>query len=433
MIEPVIDQIPRDFEAEQSVLGAIILNNDLFIELDFLTPNSFFSVSHQYIYRAVIELFEQSIPIDEITLGDQLKSLSQLEEIGGYAYLNELTECCPSSSNIVFYGKIIREHARMRDMTELFKEAITRSRDPKIMQSEIVGKVMDQLNSFVQTENPSVSFKKSANEVFDDLENENFDGILTGLVDIDKQIIGMEQSDLILIGGRPSMGKTSIATNIGEYVAGRYGHVMIASLDMSRKQITQKIISQKSGVPINKIRSRKLDPEDWEQLHNFSAYPTAMTINDESGLSIPQLRSIVYKQHKKTPLTLLIVDHIQKMTGSQGKNNQNDIMTEISNGLKNIAKDLNIVVIALSQLNRKPEERSNKRPISSDLRDSGSLEQDADIIIFMYRDEYYYTDSKHKGKAEAIIAKQRQGPVGTVWLSFNGPTTNFNNLSTYHQ
>jgi replicative DNA helicase len=430
--------ISKDLEAEQAVLGAIIENNDLLLELDFLTPNSFFSIAHQYIYRSILILFSDGMAIDEVIIGDSLKEKSQLEEIGGYSYLAELVECCPSGGNIALYGKIIQEHARQRDLRALLSESIEKISDPEIKQNEIIENLLNQFNNFTETGDRTKTIKQAMGDYFRSLEADDEKMITTGFIDLDKKIVGLEASDYIIIAARPGVGKTSLATNICNHVSAKGEYCMIFSLEMSAEQITEKIAGQETKIPLMKLRTKNLLQDDWDKLAMVSdklAKTNSIIINDQSAISIPQLRSLAMKQHKKTPLSLIIIDYIQLMSGSSTAEKQgiHAKTTEISNGIKNLAKDLNLPIIALSQLNRKCEDRKNKRPMLSDLKDSGSLEADADVIIFIYRDEYYDSNSNNKGMGEIIIAKQRRGPIGTVDLAFRKEIASFDNLSKYQQ
>ena len=454
MAEPLaITEIPQDIEAEQAILGAIIFNNDVLAETaSLLTPKSFFSPAHQYIFRAMLELSGQSIPIDEITLGDELKSMGQLEDIGSYSYLAELIDCVPSSANILQYSKIVQEFSLLRDLIETSSEIARKSRAPDQNISELLAEAESKIAeiSFRSTERSYHPIKEILISNYSRLEKisettDEVTGIATPFVDLDKITSGLQASDLIIVAARPSMGKTAFALNIASYIASptrqraqnqrveEKGAILLFSLEMPKEQLAMRILASESKVDGQKLRSGNLDQDDWnklamasEKLSNAPLY-----INDSSGLTPYELVTIAKQLDKEYEhgVSLVLVDYLQLMRVT-GKNiSREQEIAEISRSLKGLAKDLSIPVIALSQLNRSLESRPDKRPKLSDLRESGAIEQDADIILFIYRDEKYNDDSPDIGKAEILISKHRNGPTGKIMLAFIEKFAMFANLT----
>jgi len=440
--------IPKDLDAEQAVLGSIIENNDVLGNLaSILTPNSFYNVAHQHIYRAMIDLAEMSYPIDEVLLGDQLKSLSQLEEIGGYAYLAELVECSPSSGNVVFYSRIIQEYALLRDLIETTREIGEKSRDPERNISELLTEAEYKIRqiSIRTNQKKYTKIRDLLLRNFQRLEEisqtpDEVTGIPTGFIDLDKRTSGLQDSDLIVIGARPSMGKTAIALNIASYVATRSevkGAILIFSLEMSKEQLSTRILQAEANVDGKKIRTGNIDQDDWDKLAMATEHlsPSDIFINDATNITPQEVTSITKRlnSEEENGVSLVIVDYLQLMEGNRPDTPREQKIAEISRSLKALAKDLNIPVIALSQLNRSLENRTDKRPQLADLRESGAIEQDADLIIFIYRDEVYNPESPDKGQAEIILAKHRNGPTGILRLAFVSKYTSFCNLALHEQ
>ncbi len=436
--------IPHDFEAEQAVLGAIIFNNHTMTDIaGILTPNSFHEESHRHIFRAMLELVDANQPIDEIILGDQLKEFGKLEDIGGYAYLAELVDCVPSSGNIVYYAKIIQEHALLRDLITTTSDINRKSRDPQQSISELLAEAENKITEIAtRTSEKNYSHIKDILLTnFDKLEEisktkSEITGLPTGFMDLDRITSGLQASDLIILAARPSMGKTALALNIASYVAIRnesQGAVLMFSLEMSKEQLTMRMLTSESRIDSHKMRTGNLEQEDWDKLakatDRLSVAP--MYINDTSNITPYEVATICKQLDKELEhgVSLIILDYLQLMQGNRKTNSREQEIAEISRALKGLAKDLNVPVIALSQLNRALENRSDKRPQLSDLRESGSIEQDADIIFFIYRDEVYNEDSEKKGIAEIIIAKHRNGPTGMIELVFTGKHTKFANIS----
>lgn len=436
--------IPHDFEAEQAVLGAIIYDNQIITEIaGILTPNSFHEENHRHIFRAIMDLVEANQPVDEILLGDQLKEFGKLEEIGGYAYLAELVDCVPSSGNIIYYAKIIQEHALLRDLIATTSDISRKSRDPQQSISELLAEAESKITEIATrtTDKKYSHIKDILQTNFDKLEEvskqkSEITGLPTGFMDLDKITSGLQPSDLIIIAARPSMGKTALALNIATYVAVRNdtrGAVLMFSLEMSKEQLVMRMLTAESRIHSNKMRTGNLTQEDWDRLakatDRLSVAP--MFLNDTSSLTPYEMLTVCKQLNKEYEhgISLIILDYLQLMQGNRKTPSREQEIAEISRSLKGMAKELNVPVVALSQLNRALENRSDKRPQLSDLRESGSIEQDADIILFIYRDDVYNEDSEKKDIAEIIIAKHRNGPTGMIELVFKGRLTKFANMS----
>jgi replicative DNA helicase len=434
--------IPHDFEAEEAVLGAIILDNKMIFEaMSILTPNSFHDENHRHIYRAMLELVDSNQPIDEILLGDQLKEFGKLEDIGGYACLAELVDCVPSSGNIVYYSRIVQEHAIARDIITTASDLSRKGRDTTVSIKQLLEEADEKFRSIRENAltKDHVLIRDAVLKAFATLEelSENkseITGIPTGFLDIDRITSGLKPSDLIIIAARPSQGKTAIALNIATYVAIKNkskGAVLIFTFEMSTEQLVFRMLAAESRIDSKKLQTGNLEQEDWDKLAKATDRLLGAPIYIiDKVLTINEVRAIsrTIDQQHEGGVSLIVMDYLQLMESSV-KGSREQEVSEMSRGSKQLAKDLNVPVIALSQLNRALENRTDKRPKLPDLRESGSIEQDADIIMFIYRDEVYYEDSEKKGIAEIIIAKHRNGPIGMVELVFTGKYTKFSSMS----
>ncbi len=436
--------IPNDIEAEQALLGSILENNNLISKISgIIKPNSFYNQSHQHIFGAMLELTDAKQPIDSIILGDQLRSVKQLEEAGGYTYLENLIDCAPSSGNIVYYAKIVQEHALLRELISTTTDIGRKSRNPEKNISELLIEAEHQIRQISLRTNQKnySSIKNVLAKNFERLEKvsettDEITGMETGLIDLDKRTSGFQDSDLIVIGARPSMGKTALGLNIASYAATRKvvkGAILIFSLEMSEEQLSSRMLQSESKIDGTKLKNGNLEQEDWDKLATATdRLSTAkIFINDSTSLT-PQEVTGITKQldnEEENGVSLVIVDYLQLMKGSKPNTPREQEIAEISRSLKALAKDLGIPVIALSQLNRSLENRTDKHPKLADLRESGAIEQDADIILFIYRDEVYNEDSPDRGTAEIIIAKHRNGPTGMFRLAWIGKHSKFDNLS----
>ena len=444
MNDSMTQGIPHDLEAEQAVLGSIIYRNDLMSEVAaFLTFTSFYSRGHQHIFEAMLELDDENQPIDEVLIGDKLKSKGELEGSGGYAYLAELVDCVPSSGNVSYYAKIVQEHSLLRELIHTTSEIAKKSRDPDKNIGELIGEAEAKIAeiSTRSTQKSYAHIQSILATSFEQLEknsktSSDVTGLPTGFTDLDKITSGLQKSDLIILAARPSMGKTALALNLAKYVATKSdnkGAVLVFSLEMSKEQLATRMLSSEAKVDSNKLRTGNLEAEDWDKLAMatdvLSGCP--VYINDTPGLTPHELSSISKQLHKETEhgVSLIVVDYLQLMRSSRPNVPREQEISEISRTMKGLAKELNIPVVALSQLNRSLESRSDKRPQLSDLRESGAIEQDADIILFIYRDEVYNEDSPDKGIAELLISKHRNGATGTVRLVFLGKYVSFGNIA----
>lgn len=435
--------IPNDYEAEQAVLGSIIYNNETINNIiNILTPVSFYTPAHQHIYRAMIELVNLEQPIDELLLGDQLKSLNQLEEVGGYAYLATLQDCIPSSSNIKQYAEIIQKHALLRQLITITSDISAKSRDPEASITDLLIEVENKISEISSRTGSEKTYKHLKNVItgrlkeYEEMTEEGYDPKWnpTGLIDLDKRINGLQAPKVMIIAGRPSMGKTAFALNIAERTNATKkipGAIVIFTYEMSSDELGDRFLTTTAKINYNDITNNNLKQNDYESLHAAVNHLSPMNIYlIEKSIPVEQLKFELKKIEKihKGGIGLVILDYLQLIPVLEKLPREQQI-AKISRTMKLIAKEFNTAVIPLSQLNRKLEERKDKRPMMSDLRESGALEQDADIIIFLYRDEVYHGNSKDKGIIEAIIAKQRNGPVGIVKMSFNEYFTRFDNLS----
>ena len=434
--------IPHDIEAEQAILGAIIENNDLIDKvIDILTPNSFFKPSHQHIFRTMMELADQNKSIDEVILGDKLKSLGQLDESGGYAYLAELVECVPVNENIRLWAVSMSESSDMRDLIQTTSDIGRKARDPEQSVSDLISEASEKIIEISDRKktNETQPVKNVLAKAFKTLEkiSENpgqMLGLETGFIDLDRLTLGLIPSDLIIIAARPSMGKTALALNIANYLATRVedkGAHLFISIEMSGEQLAFRLLSSEARIETKKLRTGDLQGEDWDKLAMATDKISGsnLHINDIAS-SVQQITAAVRKlSRSKHGIASLWVDYLQIMDPPKRLTVREQQISYFSQSLKKIAKRFDIPVIALSQLNRDVEKRNDKRGRLSDLRESGAIEQDADIIMFIYRDEVYNDDSPDKGIAEINIAKHRNGPTGGFRLAFIGKHTKFANLS----
>ena len=434
---------PQNLEAEQSVIGSILLKEKSFGQvLEILHPDDFYSPAHRIIYNALIILFEKNEPQDLITLTNLLKDQKQLEDIGGAHYLASLTSIVPVTANIVSYANIIKQKAILRKLIEANTDIANRCYEE---QGEI-----EQLVDYAEQAIFDIAGKKTGQNftplkeiipvAFEKIEQlykrkELITGVPTGYYEMDKMTAGLQPSDLIILAGRPSMGKTAFAMNLAQHASlvEKIG-VAVFSLEMSKEQLVTRLLCSVGRIDSQRMRTGKLHEEDWPKLTRavgmLSEAP--LYIDDTPAISILEMRSKIRRLASQYPIGMILVDYLQLMSGRSSENRTQEI-SEISRSLKALAKEHNVPVIALSQLNRSLESRTDKRPMMSDLRESGAIEQDADIICFIYRDEVYNKadDNPNKGRAEIIIGKQRNGPTGTVNLTFLSEFTMFENMSNY--
>ncbi len=433
---------PQNIDAEQCVLGSILIEDGALLKvIGILRPDDFYRDSHGIIYGAMVDLFDRNEPQDLVTVHNELAKNGKLEAIGGAVYLAELTETVPVASNIDYYARIVRDKAVLRKL-------IQKSSDIATMCYEEAGDIDDILESaesaifelsqskIKQAFNPLKDVLKSSIKRVEELyeKKELITGIPSGFTELDKLTAGFQPSDLIIIAGRPSMGKTAFALNIAQHAAVEHGvPTAIFSLEMSKEQLALRMLCSEAMVDAHKVRTGFLGKEDWPRLINAAGNlsQAPIFIDDTPALTVLEMRAKARRLKSDQDIGLVIVDYLQLMQGRAGSERREQEISEISRSLKAMAKELDVPVLALSQLNRKVEDRPNKRPQMSDLRESGAIEQDADVIAFIYRDEVYNRseDNPKRGKAEIIVAKQRNGPTGTVLLAFVGKYSSFGNLA----
>ena len=436
--------LPHDRMAEQAVLGAIIIQNSILLQiLDILNTDDFFSPANQHIFAAMQEMAAQEppVPIDELTLLSQLESKQQLEQTGGVDYLNELSQKTPVAENAEFYAHIVREKGQLRDIILTAHEVAKRGQEENAENiSEFIAEATDRLQSIdARTRLKSYSHLKEVLAInFEELEKvsespENVTGVPTGFTELDDLTRGLQKGDLIIIAARPSMGKTALAINMALYASGHAQiPVLFFSLEMPKEHIVMRLICSEAKVNNRKLLVGNLEQDDWDKLMEGTTHmmEAPLLIDDRSAISPNYIRKVIRQAKKEFPaLGLVVVDYVQLMQSNLRNPSREQEMSEISRSLKAIAKEFSLPMVVLSQLNRGLERRTEKRPMMSDLRESGALEQDADVIFFIYRDEVYNEDTDDKGIAEISIAKHRNGEIGMRRLAFIGQYTKFANLA----
>ena len=448
--DPQVAQLrvpPHSMESESSVLGGLLLDNNAWDRVgDLLSEGDFYRHEHKLIFEAISKLINASKPADVITVYEHLQGMGKAEEIGGLMYLNQLAQYVPSASNIRRYAEIVRERAILRKLVTASDEIATNAFNP---QGKTVERVLDEAEQKIMAIGEEGARNKQGFQSLDSLVVDLLDrvqemadnpmdvtGVPTGFVDLDRMTSGLQAGDMVVLAARPSMGKTSFAVNIAEHVALNEGlPVAIFSMEMGAAQLAVRIVGSIGRVNQGNLRTGKLSDDEWPRLTEAieRLRTVSLHIDETPGLSPTELRANARRLARQCgKLGLIVVDYLQLMSGSGGSSSSDNRATElgeISRGLKMLAKELQCPVIALSQLNRSVEQRTDKRPMMSDLRESGAIEQDADIIMFIYRDDYYNKESKEPNIAEVIIGKQRNGPTGTVKLFFQKNQTRFENLA----
>jgi replicative DNA helicase len=448
-IDPSLEHLrvpPHSIEAEQSVLGGLLLDNGAWDRIaDLLTGEDFYRFDHKIIWQHISRLIELARPADVITIHESLANAGKADECGGLAYLNALAQNTPSAANIRRYAEIVRERAMLRKLVSVADEIAASALNP---QGKEARQLLDEAESKVfriaqEGARASSGFQEiqplltQVVERIDELYHREGDsdvtGVPTGFADLDRMTSGLQPGDLVIVAGRPSMGKTSFSMNIAEHVAINQGlPVAVFSMEMGAVQLAMRMVGSVGMLDQHRMRTGKLTADDWPRLtHAVQQVQQAQIYIDESpALNSMEVRARARRLARQCGgVCLIVLDYLQLMSGSGSENRATEI-SEISRSLKSLAKELNCPVIALSQLNRSLEQRPNKRPVMSDLRESGAIEQDADLILFIYRDEVYNPESQDKGTAEIIIGKQRNGPIGTVRLTFLGESTRFENFAS---
>ncbi|MFD0621387.1 replicative DNA helicase [Paenibacillus sp. GCM10027629] len=433
---------PQNLEAEQAVLGAILLQPEALITvMERVREEDFYDPRHQFIFESMIQLGEENQPVDLITLTAKLQDKQQLEDIGNVTYLMKLANAVPTAANVDYYAQIIEEKSMLRRLirtaTQIVNDGYASGDEVSDLLSDAERKILEISNR--RSGSGFIAIKDVLMEVFENVENLSVNkggttGIPSGFTDLDKMTAGFQRNDLIIVAARPSVGKTAFALNVAQNVGVRAKEtVAIFSLEMSAAQLVQRIVCAESNVDATRMRTGNLENDDWEKLTMaIGALAEAnIFIDDTPGITVADIRAKCRRLKKEHGLGMIMIDYLQLIhgRGKAGENRQQEV-SEISRTLKMIARELEVPVIALSQLSRGVEQRQDKRPMMSDLRESGSIEQDADIVAFLYRDDYYNQDSEKKNIIEIIIAKQRNGPVGTVELVF---LKNFNKFVNYER
>lgn len=437
---------PHSLEAEQSVIGGLLLDNERWDTVsEHVMTQDFYSRPHRLIFDGVKSILEAGKPLDLITLSEYLEQREQLEDVGGFAYLADLAKNTPSAANINAYAEIVAERALVRNLIGVANEIADAGYDPQGRNAEdLLDLAESKVFAIAEARTSENEGPKNVDSILErTLERiellyktpqDGVTGVNTGFTDLNKKTAGLQGSDLIIVAARPSMGKTTFAMNLCENAAMEQDKpVLIFSLEMPAEQIMMRMLASLSRVDQTKIRTGQLDDEDWARISSTMGIlmeKKNMYIDDSSGLTLTEVRSRARRiAREHGGLSLIMVDYLQLMRVPALTDNRTLEIAEISRSLKALAKELNVPVVALSQLNRSLEQRADKRPVNSDLRESGSIEQDADLIMFIYRDEVYHPDSPLKGTAEIIIGKQRNGPIGSVRLTFQGHYSRFDNYA----
>lgn len=432
--------MPNSLEAEQSLIGSMIMDRDaILVASELLLKEDFYHQQYGILFEAMVELFNDQEPVDLITLQNKLREKNVPPEISSLEYVKDLVDAVPTSANAKYYAEIIKDKSLLRRMIhtteDITNDCYQGAQSAEVLLEQTEKKIFDLLQN--RGGGDYVPIKQIVLNALDKIEKAsktqgNVTGIATGFLDLDYKTAGLQPSDLVLVAARPSMGKTAFVLNIAQYVAFHSDLcTAIFSLEMSKEQLVNRLFSLESRVDAQKLRSGDLTDTDWEKLIEGAGTigQSKLIIDDTPGISIPELRSKCRKYKLEHDLKLIIIDYLQLMSGSsKASDSRQQEISEISRSLKGLARELNVPVIALSQLSRAVEQRPDHRPMLSDLRESGAIEQDADVVMFIYRDDYYNKDTEDKGLAEIIIAKQRNGPIGTINLVWLPEYTKFANM-----
>lgn len=437
---------PQNVDAETSLLGAILIDSDAIVKIaDIISSSDFYDHRHALIYEAIRKLYEQHSPIDVLTVTDHLRNAGELDTIGGPSYLTELTNYVPTAAHVEQYASIVAQKALRRRLIKASQDIVSLGYDEAKSLQELIEEAEAMLFSVSQkhVKQDIVSLETILSESFDRLDELHKDkgkirGVPTGFKDLDSILAGLQRSDLFILAARPSMGKTAFSLNLAHNIATKANEaVLIFSLEMSKEQLVDRMLSMESGVDAWALRTGNLSDQDFERIgHAMGTLSEAQIyIDDTPGITVSDLRTKARREMHQHPLGLIIVDYLQLMSGGSkfgGDSNRVQEVSEISRGLKGIARELNVPLIALSQLSRSVESRSPQIPQLQDLRESGSIEQDADVVAFIYREEYYNQESERRGVTDIFIRKHRNGPTGAVELYFDKEKQRFRSLDTKH-
>lgn len=443
ILSEVMQRIPpNSLEAEQSVLGAMLLDKEaISAATEIISGEDFYREAHKEIFEAIVDIYDKGEPVDLITLTEKLKMRNTLDAVGGITYLTNLMDAVPTTHNVRYYAKIIEDKSLLRRLIRASNDIISKSYEG----GEEVGEIIDSAEkgifniSLKRSTQGYVHVKNILNSNFDKIEQlylnqGKITGVPTGFTDLDAKLSGLQNSDLVLIAARPSMGKSSFMMNIVQHAAVREKvTTAIFSLEMSKEQLTQRLLCAEALIDAHRLRIGDINEDEWVKLARamgpLSEAP--IYIDDTPAISVTEMRAKCRRLKLEHNLGLVVIDYLQLMQGRVNAESRQQEISEISRSLKALAREINVPVVALSQLSRAPEMRADHRPILSDLRESGAIEQDADVVMFLYRDEYYHPDSDKKNIGEVIIAKQRNGPTGTVELVWLGQFTKFVNKEKY--
>ena len=427
---------PHSVESEQSILGSILLDKDAIITVaETITPTDFYKDAHRIIYESMMALNNKNEPIDMVTLTDELRKRGYLDDIGGVTYLTSLSTIVPTTSNVKYYAEIVKEKSVLRQLIKASNDIINLGYGSGENAEDVLDFAEKKIFDISQ-ERTSDDFKpinQVLMDTYDMIESiysnkSDVTGVTTGFKDLNKKINGLQRTDLILVAARPAMGKTAFALNLVQNAAIKgNASVAVFSLEMSKEQLAQRMIAAQSNVELKKMKAGTLNDADWPRIISAMAVMSdaKIFIDDTPGIKINELRSKCRKLKMEQGLDLVMIDYLQLMESDSKNESRQQEISKISRSLKILAKELDCPVVALSQLSRAPEQRADHRPVLSDLRESGAIEQDADIVMFLYRDEYYHSDSEKKDLAEIIIAKNRHGETGSVELVWMGSIQRF--------
>lgn len=441
---PIMRSLPQSLEAEQSVIGSMIIDKEAISKaLEKLNEEDFYRDGHKVIFRAIKEMYSEDMAVDLVTLLEYLKSTEKLEKAGGVTYISEVTSSVITTANLDAYIKIVEDKSMLRKLIKSSTAIIEESYNKQDKVNEVIDFAQKKIFDITDTKNTSEYESLSTVLERGFLEIERLfnnrgaiTGVGSGIRDLDAKTSGFQKGDMVLIAARPSMGKTTFALNIAEHAAlVENKSVVIFSLEMSKEQLAYKLLCSEANVDMLKLRTGNLDDDDWERIARATGplSKAKIFIDDTAGLSVMEMRSKCRKIKMEHGIDLILIDYLQLMSGSSGSESRQQEVSEISRSIKALAKEMQCPVIALSQLSRAPEQRADHRPMLSDLRESGSIELDADLVMFLYRDEYYNKETEEKGIGECIIAKQRNGPVGTVKMAWIGSHSKFANLEMVYK
>ncbi|MCF0147826.1 MULTISPECIES: replicative DNA helicase [unclassified Clostridium] len=444
MDTPIMRSLPQSLEAEQSVIGAMIIDKSAIAKaLEKLNEEDFYRDGHKVIFKAIREMFSKDMAVDLVTLLEYLKSTDMLDKAGGVTYISEVSSSVITTANLEAYISIVEDKSTLRKLIRSATSIIEESYNKQDRVEEVLDLAQKKIFDLAEKQG-SNDYEPLSNVLergFLEIERlfnnkGSITGVGSGIRDLDAKTSGFQKGDMVLIAARPSMGKTTFSLNIAENAALREGKsVVIFSLEMSKEQLAYKLLCSEANVDMLKLRTGNLDDDDWERIARATGplSKAKIYIDDTAGLSVMEMRSKCRKIKMEHGIDMILIDYLQLMSGSSGSESRQQEVSEISRSIKALAKEMECPVIALSQLSRAPEQRADHRPMLSDLRESGSIEQDADVVMFLYRDEYYNKETEEKNIGECIIAKQRNGPVGTVKMAWIGAHSKFANLELVYK